>query len=176
MRNQYWFYEDGKLSCEIIYSMWFQLYKHFIETAACVVYVCVSDCAEINPVGLWLPVSSNWPHFPTLHLYSHTHTHTHTETHPTVHTGKAFAHAVPSAWNAFPSFPKILQISKILFQEALGKPGVNKAGALFRQLRPQSRPLSWLAVQPWASWVTFLILIFSSVTLNYTNCCLKGLP
>ena len=76
MRNRYWFYEDGKLSCEIIYSMWFQLYKHFIETAACVVYVCVSDCAEINPVGLWLPVSSNWPHFPTLHLYSHTHTHT----------------------------------------------------------------------------------------------------
>ena len=37
-------------------------------------------------------------------ILTHTHTHTHTETHPTVHTGEAFAHAVPSAWNAFPSF------------------------------------------------------------------------
>lgn len=39
--------------------------------------------------------------------YSLILTHTHTQTHPTVHTGEAFAHAVPSAWNAFPSLPII---------------------------------------------------------------------
>ena len=40
----------------------------------------------------------------SLFTYTHTHTHTHTQTHPTIHTGEAFAHAIPSAWNALPSF------------------------------------------------------------------------
>ena len=74
-------------------------------------YVCVSDCGEINPVLIWLAVGSRimvaclqqLASFPHSSLIL-THTHTHTETHPTVHTGEAFAHAVPSAWNAFPSF------------------------------------------------------------------------
>ena len=73
--------------------MRFQLHKHFIETAACVVYVCVRDYEEINAVLIWLSVgtgimiaclqhSASFPHSSLILTNTHTHTHTHTPCYP----------------------------------------------------------------------------------------------
>lgn len=159
--------------------MWFQLHKHFIETAACVVYVCVRDCEEINAVLIWLSVGTGIMIACLQHLASFPHsslilTHTHTDTPYYPHwRGLCSCH---SLCLECPSL-----ISNYLNSSDRQNPLPRSPLKTWMEWRRQELCSDSFCLNPGPCphWLCNLEQVqspFSSVTLDYTNSCLKVLP